>query len=228
MTPPTSTTTPAPGAALAGHAASPSEPAEPAAHRPARRAPEGPVGRSTGWWGMVLFIATETATFASLFASYFYLRFSQATVWPPPADPPPHLVLATIGTITIVASCLPMTLAGSAVRRDRAGATALASLATLLGGAAFVVLQVIDWVQEWPASTLQKDAYGSLFYSLTGLHVVHVAIGLGMLAFLVLSALRGRLGSRRAEPVALVALYWYFMAALAVAVYATAYLSPHL
>jgi heme/copper-type cytochrome/quinol oxidase subunit 3 len=55
-----------------------------------------------------------------------------------------------------------------------------------------------------------------------------VVVGLFMLAVLVASALLGRIGSRRPEPVGIVALYWYFMAVLAVAVYVTVYISPYL
>jgi heme/copper-type cytochrome/quinol oxidase subunit 3 len=176
---------------------------------------------------MVLFICTEAATFACAIASYFYLRFVHATGWPPASDKLPHLVLPTVATVVLVVSCVPMALSLRAARRGRGGATGAGVLLALAGGAAFVVLQILDWRAEWPASTLQKDAYGSLFFSITGLHTLHVLIGLGMLVFLLVSVAIGRITTDHWDPVTIVSMYWYFMSVLAVAVYATVYLSPY-
>ena len=52
------------------------EGSEAAARRQPAQLAEAPAGRTTGWWGMVLFICTESATFAAFLASYYYLRFS--------------------------------------------------------------------------------------------------------------------------------------------------------
>jgi cytochrome c oxidase subunit 3 len=190
-------------------------------------APEHPRGHSTGWWGMVLFIATEAATFAAVIASYYYLRFAKATVWPPPGESPPDLVLPSIATAVLIVSCIPMAIAVRTARRGRGAATGLANFVSFLGGAAFVVLQILDWKSEWPDSTLSKDAYGSLLYSVTGLHTAHVVIGLGMLLFLVVAAAVGRIKEGHWEPVVIVSLYWYFMSVLAVAVYLTVYVTPN-
>ena len=199
---------------------------ERSARREPREAPEAPVGRTTGWWGMVLFICTEGATFAAFIASYFYLRFSHDTPWPPSGDRRPSLLVPTVATAVLVLSCVPMLLAGRTGRRPFVHGLLL--LVTFLAGAAFVALQVVDYTGEWPESTLHKDAYGSLFYTITGLHAIHVGIGLGMLLLLLVGAVvrgvgRGHLGSVR-----VVALYWYFLSVLALAVYATVYLSPYL
>ena len=185
-----------------------------------------PVGRTTGWWAMVLFIATEGATFAAFIASYFYLRFSATGPWPPHGDIPPKIVVPSIATAVMVLSCLPVWLAGRWAAKGRRALASAAGLVTLAAGVAFVVLQITDWFAEWPASTLSKDAYGSLLFGLTGLHVAHVVLGLGMLAFLAVSLLSRRAAARPGGPVSLVALYWYFMALIAVAVYVTVYLSP--
>lgn len=193
-----------------------------------RYAPEAPVGRTTGWWAMVLFISTESATFAAALASYFYLRFSAKGPWPPTADKAPDLLLPTVATAAIVVSCLPMLLGSALAGRRSRGGAALGTLGALAGGVAFLVLQVLDWRSEWPESTLSKDAYGSLFYALTGLHAAHVLVGVGMLVFLLASLAVRRTAARPRGPVYLVAMYWYFMGAVALAVYVTVYLSPTL
>ncbi len=127
-----------------------SQPLERQVHAGPGRAHEGPVGRSTGWWGMVLFICTEAATFAAAIASYFYLRFADSQQWPPPADKLPDLLVPSIGTGILVASVVPMWLSVRTARRMAGGPTGLTLFLTLLGGGAFVGLQIVDWVSEWP------------------------------------------------------------------------------
>ena len=195
-------------------------------HTPARLS-ETPSGRSTGWWGMVLFICTESATFAAFLASYYYLRFSASGPWPPAADKLPGLVLPSIATGLLLVSCLPMWLAGRAAVRGAARRRVAMLVLALLGGVGFLVLQVLDWRSEWPESTLSKDTYGSLFYAVTGLHTVHVVLGVLMLLLLAAQAAALRLApSRQAGSIRVVALYWYFLAAVAIPVFITVYLSP--
>jgi heme/copper-type cytochrome/quinol oxidase subunit 3 len=175
---------------------------------------------------MVLFIATEAATFAAFLASYFYLRFSSSTTWPPPGEKEPDLLVPTVATVILVVSSAAMAFGSRSARRRARTPAALGVVGVLLGGLAFLVLQVVDWLEEWPSSTLSKDAYGSLFYAITGLHAAHVVVGVGMLAFLAVSLAVRKAAARPAGPVALVAMYWYFMAVVGVAVYVTVYLSP--
>lgn len=204
-------------------------PLEERVHRDAGPAAERPVGHSTGWWGMVLFISTEAVTFAAAIASYFYLRFVKSSEpWPPPAEKLPDLLLPSIATGVLIVSCLPMLVASRAARRGHGGISGTGTALAFLGGVGFFVLQLLDWFSEWPSSTLSKDAYGSLFYSVTGLHTAHVVVGLGMLLFLVVGAAVGRVRHGHWEPVAIVALYWYFMSVLAIAVYLTVYITPYL
>ena len=199
-----------------------------AIHHTPERLEEAPSGRTTGWWGMVLFICTETATFAAFLASYYYLRFSSDGSWPPGGEKLPSLTLPTIGTAVLIVSCLPMWLCARAARARAAGRRLLMLVLTLAGGGGFLLFQILDWRDEWPASTLSKDTYGSLFYSITGLHTVHVVLGLLMLLLLLAQALVRHLPpSRQSGSIRVVALYWYFLAAVAVPVYVTAYLAPY-
>jgi len=190
--------------------------------------PEAPVGHTTGWWAMVLFICTESATFAAALASYFYLRFIGSGPWPPVADSRPSLLVPSVGTAVLVLGCVPMGVAVRAARRPGRLLAWVSLVVTMLTGVAFVVLQIVDYRGEWPDSTLSKDAYGSLFYSITGLHGLHVAVGVLMVAVLVASTSLRRIGGGEAGPVRIVAMYWYFLAVLALAVYGTVYISPYL
>jgi heme/copper-type cytochrome/quinol oxidase subunit 3 len=188
---------------------------------------ELPAGKTTGWWGMLAFILTEAAMFAAFIASYYYLRFVGDSGWPPPGDKLPHVMVPSIGTGVLVLSCLPMWLAVRAARAGRRLAAPLVVLATC-GGIAFVVLQAVDYELEYPASTPSKDAYGSLLFTLTGLHAFHVAIGVFMLLLVLGSSLLRGVGKAQYGAARLCAMYWYFLAVLAVAIYVTVYLSPYM
>jgi heme/copper-type cytochrome/quinol oxidase subunit 3 len=188
---------------------------------------ETPAGRTTGWWGMLLFILTEAAMFACFIASYYYLRFSTDGPWPPVSDKLPHRIVPGIGTGILVLSCLPMFAAVRTSRRSRAVTFPLLVLVTL-AGTAFVVLQAIDYLQEYPSSTVSKDAYGSLLYALTGLHAFHVGIGVLMMLLVLGSQLLRGLKKPQAAATRVMSMYWYFLAILAVVIYFTVYLSPYI
>ena len=85
----------------------------------------------------------------------------------------------------------------------------LGTLVTALLGAAFVVLEIFEWADELKGSWPTKNAYGSLFYTLTGYHVVHIALGALALLLLLAAALTGRVRSAHHVWVRVFALYWY-------------------
>lgn len=193
----------------------------------ATRLPERPAGHTRGWWGMVLFVASEGTTFAAFIASYFYLRFVHHGPWPPPADLLPHYFWPSIGTGILIASAIPMAMAKRSAARARNGVTGVAIGMVWVMGALFVVFQFFDWRQEYPSSRLGKDAYGSLFYTIPGLHLAHVVLGLLMLLNLIFRALPISAGRPRKIPVGVVSIYWYFLIVLGVAIYLTIYLYPY-
>ena len=173
----------------------------------------------SGWWGAILLIASEAALFGCLIASYFYLRFD-STSWPPDGIEKPAVVLPLVFTAMLVATCAPVFLA---VRAARAGevrrawwllALASAVQATYLG------LQIHLFVGELDSFGPQVDAYASAYYALLGLHHAHVAVGLG-LDLWVLAKLLGGLTNYRLTAIRILALYWYFVSAMAVLVVLT-------
>jgi heme/copper-type cytochrome/quinol oxidase subunit 3 len=190
-------------------------------------AAEMPSGRTVGWWGMVLFITTEAALFAALFASYFYLRFANPGPWPPPGIQPPDLVSPLIMTGLLLASGAPMSLANRQIRRGRVGWAVLGLLATFALGSAFLALGSVDFADKLSTFSMKSNAYGTLYYSISGLHDFHVLVGVLMLVFLLVGVARSQYGPKRYERVRLVALYWYFVLVVWVPTLLTVYVSPH-
>ena len=152
-----------------------------------QRAPRAP-----GWWGMLLLVATEAALFALLLASYFDIRFQAEGAWPPDGIAPPNLLRPAAMTLLLMASSIPAYLAETSIRRGDRRRMLLCLAATMLLGAAFLGLQVWEYVDNLALFKPQTDAYGSLFYTVTGLHGCHVVVGLLLLAWAFVWGARGR------------------------------------
>lgn len=198
------------------------------ATEPAALAVEMPSGRTLGWWGMVLFVTTEAALFAVLLASYFYLRFQSGSPWPPGGIKEPELMRPLIMTALLLPSSLPVMWAERGIRRGRRGRLRLGLLATLLMGGAFLAMQAMEYATKLTEFTLTTNVYGSLFYTITGFHGLHVTVGLLMVAWLLAASLRGSFGYRRHERVRLTAIYWHFVDVVWAAILFTVYLSERL
>jgi heme/copper-type cytochrome/quinol oxidase subunit 3 len=183
-----------------------------------------------GWWGMVLFIAVEATLFALLLASYFYLRFRSGPVWPPDGIEDPKLTLVLIMSAILWSSSLPVHLAHSAIKRGDQRALRVCLALGFALGAAFLVLQC---AVEYPdilrhEFTPRTDAYGSMFFTITGLHGGHVLVGLLMNAWTQLRAWQGAFDEHRHVTVQNFVMYWHFVDVVWIFVLATLYLSPHL
>jgi cytochrome c oxidase subunit 3 len=193
--------------------------------------PRSPVGvaggRSTGYWGMVLLIFTEATLFAILLTSYAYLRFQGGPVWPPEGIEKPKLALIAVMTPILLLSSAPMHWAELSIRKGRVGRLRLGLMATFLMGATFLVLQGFEYHTTLREFTPRTDAYGSLFFTITGFHGLHVAGGLLMNLWLQWNAWRGRFSAARHLAVENVTLYWHFVDGVWVFILATLYLSPH-
>jgi len=175
--------------------------------------------QASGWWGMILLIATEATLFGSLIATYFYLRFESAA-WPQGGIEKPSVALPVVLTAVLVASCLPVF---GAVRAAKEGRTRrawwLLALATAVQGA-YLGLQLSLFAGDLDSFSPQRNAYASIYFALLGLHHAHVAVGLALDAWL-LAVLLGGLTGYRLIALRATALYWYFLSAVAVLVVLT-------
>jgi heme/copper-type cytochrome/quinol oxidase subunit 3 len=181
--------------------------------------------RPNGWWGMLLLLATEAALFGTLIATYFYLRF-QTQGWPPGAIEPPALTKPLVLTAILVCTSVPMWVAVRAARVGRRGLLWVNLLAALALGAVYLWLQA-DLLQTSAGQfTPRTDAYGSIYYTLQVAHAAHVFVALLLNAWLLAKVWR-RVTIYRLSGIQAVALYWYFVNALAVVVVLTI-LSPSL
>ena len=180
--------------------------------QPRRAAPNGV-------WGLLLFAATEAALFGSLIASYFYLRF-QADRWPPEGIEPPAVALPLALTGVLVLTTVPMLAAARAAATGRRGRAWLLVAAAMLVQGGYLAWQIVLYVSDLGKFSPEGSAYGSIYFTLLGIHHGHVALGL-LLDLWVLLRLAAGLTAYRITTVRVVALYWLFVNAIAILVVAT-------
>jgi heme/copper-type cytochrome/quinol oxidase subunit 3 len=169
---------------------------------------------------MLIFAFTEVMLFAGLTSAFTIVR-SGALVWPPPGQPRLPFEQTAVNTTLLMASGVLLFIAQRAFRREPARAKWPLLLATLLGGL-FVVFQGVEWLALLGAGlTLTSSVLGSFFYLIIGLHALHAAIALGVLATAWIRLQEGRL---RPELFAAAQVFWYFVVGVWPMIYLRVYL----
>ena len=182
------------------------------------------VSGSLAYWGTVIFIISEAAIFAFLLFSYYYFAIQPSPVeWPPSGLP--NLTLSLIGTLILVASAPVAWIAARAAERGNRGVMLIALAAVAAMSVAYMVLQYFDWRSK--PFTFQ-NAYGSLYYTITGFHVAHTLVGVVMVLAVIAWTGLGYIGRSNSSPVSIIAIYWYFLAVIVIAVFFTLNLTPYL
>jgi cytochrome c oxidase subunit 3 len=180
---------------------------------------------SPTWWGTSAFMLIEGTGFALAIAVYLYLM-SLASRWPIEA-PPPDLTAGTLLTALLVASIIPNMIVSrwakaKSLRKVQIGLIVM----SVLG-----ILPLIVRAAEFPALHVEWDdnAYGSIVWTLLGLHTTHIITDL--IDTLVLTALmfsRHADNPRRFGDVEDNAMYWNFVVAAWLPIYLCIYWAPRL
>ena len=162
--------------------------------------------------GMWLFIVSDALTFGALLMAYSYVRV--ANDWPKPFDFYPAIIFSSVMTLVLLSSSLTMVFGvDCAAKGDRAGAKKWI-WATMLCGLLFVVLHSYEWnhlIHEGLrpfSSPYGTPLFGATFFTLTGLHMTHVAIGVIYLGVVAGGFGKGKYDS---EDVEVAGLYWHFV-----------------
>jgi len=175
--------------------------------------------------GMWLFIASEVMLFGALFSGYALLR-TGADAWPVGSR---HLsvVLGSINTFVLIASSIVIGLAVRSLRRGqwRRGRRELAITCVL--GLVFLAIKAYEYREHMLARELPStDNFFAVYYTLTGLHALHVIGGLIVLAYLVGpgASMWRRQPVRFVHRAAGVSIYWQFVDLVWILVFVTVYL----
>jgi len=163
--------------------------------------------------GMWLFIVSDAITFASLILAYSYIRVASEN-WPRPFAFWPSIINATVMTIVLLTSSITVVMAVRASKMDQRGSTAKWLMATIAGGILFDVLHIHEWLGLIGEGVrLFKNPwgvpmFGASFFALTGLHMLHVTIGVVYLGVIAWGFKRSKF---TADDVEISGLYWHFV-----------------
>ncbi len=172
-----------------------------------------PFGINSKKLGMWLFIVSDTLTFSALLVSYAYVRLATPD-WPRPFEIWPAIAKSSFMTFVLLSSSLTMVLAVAAAHRHDVKKAVRYLILTMICGAAFVLIHATEWVTlfhegvtPW-SNPWGVPLFGGTFFGLTGLHMLHVTIGVAYLAIICAGYSKGKW---TADHVEVSGLYWHFV-----------------
>lgn len=177
-----------------------------------------PAGAKVGMW---LFLCTEILLFGGLFLLYSVYRYRFPADFHEASRELSRL-LGTLNTVVLITSSLSVALAGHALGQGRRRRVQLLLGACLALGAGFLVVKGFEWGGKfahglYPGSPVLlakakgEILYFGLYYMMTGLHALHVLIGLGLLATVLVLVGRGRVGPGHPVLLENSGLYWHLV-----------------
>jgi cytochrome c oxidase subunit 3 len=175
--------------------------------------------------GMWVFLTTEVMFFGGMFLAYTLYR-----VWYPEAYTlgSHHLdvTLGAVNTAVLIGSSLTMALAVRAGHLGSRRGIITFLVLTMVLGSVFLGIKVVEYADkfehhlvpgpsfEWheaPEVARQVQLFFSLYFAMTGMHALHMIIGLGVMAVLIVMARRNRFSAEYNTPVEVTGLYWHFV-----------------
>ena len=173
--------------------------------------------------GMWVFLATEVLFFGGLFLGYTVYRALYPAVYGE-ASRRLDIVFGTINTGVLLCSSLTMAMAVHQAQLGKRKTLILFLILTMILGGVFLGIKFYEYYQKYQESLIPgprfawegRDAtHASLFFIfyfvMTGMHALHMIIGIGLMATLVVLTLRGKFNAIYYSPVELGGLYWHFV-----------------
>lgn len=168
-------------------------------------------GISNAKLGTWSFLASEIMLFGGLISAYVILRSGSAHMVVPPRSMM-GIPLATFNTFALITSSVTMVLALAAIQEGNIAKFQRWLLCTIGGGIIFLCVKAYEYQHKWAEGiTISSNLFGSFYYTLTGLHVVHVTGGLFLMAYLLWAGTRGDFTPESHDRVECAGLYWHFV-----------------
>jgi cytochrome c oxidase subunit III len=162
--------------------------------------------------GIWLFLASEVMLFGSLFAAYVLLRVGSPQ-WPDQSSVL-SVPLAALNTVILIASSVTMVMAWASLRRQSLQAFRVYMGLTLLGGALFLVVKGFEYGDKFSHNLYPAtNNFLGLYFTLTGLHALHVLAGIAVNLYLWLPGVRlwASNPARFTNRVEVAGIYWHFV-----------------
>ena len=179
--------------------------------------------REAGTLGMWIFLMTEVMFFGGLFTAYVIYRHLFADAFAA-ASHELDVNLGAINTVVLIGSSLTMALAVYSAQTGKRSAQVGFLLLTIALGLTFLVIKFFEYKAKFDhhlvpglpfhdagPQTHEWQVFFSIYFGMTGMHALHMIIGIGILGVLARQAWRGRFSPEYYTPVELTGLYWHFV-----------------
>jgi cytochrome c oxidase subunit III len=174
--------------------------------------------------GMWVFLVTEIMFFGGLFMTYLVYRSASPSAFQE-ASHHLNVTYGTLNTVILIVSSLTMALGVRAAQTSAPPKTQGMWIGiTMLFGLAFLGIKAIEYTEKFRDNLVPgpnfhweglypagAEMFYSLYFCMTGLHAIHMIIGLGIMTWLGTMALRGKFNAGYYTPVEVAGLYWHFV-----------------
>lgn len=180
--------------------------------------------------GMWVFLATELLIFGAMFTGYaVYRAQGDYSASFEEASSKLNLRIGAVNTVVLLTSSLTMALAVRAAQLGRRRALVVLLLLTALFGAVFMGFKALEYYLDYRDNLVPRLAFNAeewrhgnvnpgsvqlflmFYYIMSGLHAVHLTLGIGIMIALAVMAGRGAFSPRWYAPVDIWGLYWHFV-----------------
>lgn len=173
--------------------------------------------------GMWTFLITEILFFGGLFATYVVYRTRFPEAWAAGSD---HLdvTLGAVNTAILIGSSLTMALAVHSAQIGKNRLLIIFLILTVVLGSAFLGIKAVEYHHKYEEHHIpgpsfsypgpiegQVQLFFALYFAMTGMHALHMVVGVGLLINLIRQARHKRFSPAYNTPVDMVGLYWHFV-----------------
>jgi len=181
--------------------------------------------------GMWLFLVTEVMFFGGIFTAYLLYRSQSPDAF---AAASHHLdiLLGGVNTAVLIGSSLTVVLSVWAAERGKQKALAFWLFATIVLGLTFLVIKYFEYSAKWEHNLVpgadfafhdtrpgehgyvdpdRARMFFHFYFFMTGLHALHMIIGIGVYAVLLFNTIKGKYTVRWHDPIPVAGLYWHFV-----------------
>ena len=165
------------------------------------------IGKIGMWW----FLASEVMTFGGFLAVYILYRLASRGAW---AETASHVsvLIGSINTVVLLTSSLTMIKSAEAVDNENRNSVRNWLGLTVLLGILFLLIKATEYFTEINHGfTPLTNPFWSFYFALTGLHGLHVLVGIIVNLILFVMACRGTLWPNIQQRVEFAGLYWHFV-----------------
>ena len=174
--------------------------------------------------GIWLFVFGDLMVFSLFFCIFLYYRGLNVDLF---VSSQAHLnqVLGAINTVLMLSSSWFVAMAVNAARRGLGRVTPMLLLLAVLCGAAFGFVKFLEYSEKIRAGiTLTSNDFYMYYFTFTGIHMVHVLLGMGVLAFLARSVWTGSFDAGKIRNLESGASFWHLVDLLWIVLFALLYL----